>query len=233
MNKPLYQSAYDAILALIAEGEFPPGSILPNEFEIGERLSVSQGTARKALTLLEQKGIVQRRQGKGTFVTLRTPKDSLFNFYPVRDPEGRQIIPHLAHETVIRRKATTLENQTLFGAPTAVFVVSRYRTHDGAPLTIEESILPVRLFPGLQDRTPLPNAMYVLFQQAYGCVIISAEEMLRADILGPKNAQPHGLDPQTPVVVGRRESVDLLDRVVEIRTNIYFTRGARYVATLK
>lgn len=233
MNKPLYQSAYDSLLRLIADGEFPPGSILPNEFEIGERLNVSQGTARKALTLLEQKGVVQRRQGKGTFVTLRTPEDSLFNFYPLRDGKDQQIIPHLADETVRKRKASKTESQILFGAPSEVFVVSRYRTHEGAALTLEETILPVDLFPGLLDRAPLPNAMYVMFQHAYSCVIISAEEKLWAELLGIEKAEPYGLDPATPVIIGRRESVDLLDRTVEIRTNTYFTGTARYSATLK
>jgi GntR family transcriptional regulator len=233
LNKPLYQSAYDSLLKLIAEGKFPPGSILPNEFEIGERLNVSQGTARKALSLLEQKGIVQRRQGKGTFVTLRTPEDSLFNFYPLRDAQNQQIIPHLADETVRRRRATKAENQILFGWPREVFVVSRYRTYDEAALTLEETILPVDLFPGRLDRAPLPNAMYVLFQHAYGCVIISAEEKLWADTLGAEKAEPYGLDPATPVIIGRRESVDLMDRTVEIRTNTYFTGKARYTALLK
>ena len=233
MNKPLYQSTYDSILELIAHGEFPPGSILPNEFEIGRRLGVSQGTARKALSLLEQKGIVQRRQGKGTFVTLRTPEDSLFHFYRVRDGQNNQVIPDLADETVSRRKATETERTTLYGAPKEVFVVSRFRTFKGAPLTLEESILPTQLFPGLLDRAPLPNAMYVMFQQAYACVIISAEERLWAELLGHKRAMAHDLDATTPVIVGRRESLDLLDRVVEIRTNIYFTSNAHYSARLE
>ncbi|WP_298854142.1 GntR family transcriptional regulator [uncultured Ruegeria sp.] len=233
MNKPLYQTAYDEILKLIAEGTFPPGSILPNEFEIGKRLNVSQGTARKALSLLEQKGVVQRRQGKGTFVTLRTPEDSLFNFYPLRDDQGQQVIPDLENESVTKRKATKAEQEILHDAPQEVFVISRYRTLNGSPLTLEESIVPAPLFPGLPERAPLPNAMYVLFQHAYACVIISAVEQLRAEILGEEKAGPHGLDPTSPVLVGRRESLDLLDRVVEIRTNIYFTTEAHYSAKLE
>ncbi len=233
MTKPLYQTAYDAILKLIAEGTFPPGSILPNEFEIGERLNVSQGTARKALSCVEQKGVVQRRQGKGTCVTLRTPEDSLFNFYPLRDGQDRQVIPTLEHEKIVKRKTTKAEREILHDAPNEVFVVSRYRTLHGSPLTIEESIVPAPLFPGLQERAPLPNAMYVLFQHAYACVIISAVERLWAGMLGEKKATPYGLNPATPVIIGRRESLDLLDRVVEIRTNTYFTSEAHYSATLE
>ncbi|EEE36101.1 transcriptional regulator, GntR family [Rhodobacteraceae bacterium KLH11] len=233
MTKPLYQTTYDAILQLIAEGTFPPGSILPNEFEIGERLNVSQGTARKALSLLEQKGVVQRRQGKGTFVTLRTPEDSLFNFYPLRDARDEQIVPDLRDQSVIKRNAKEAEQKILHDAPKEVFVISRYRMLNGSPLTIEESIVPAPLFPGLIERAPLPNAMYVLFQQAYACVIISAIERLRADMLGEEKATSYGLDPATPIIIGRRESLDLLDRVVEIRTSIYFTNEAHYTAKLE
>jgi len=45
-----------------------PGVRLPSEFEIVNRLGVSRATATQALRDLEQRGLVTRRQGRGTFV---------------------------------------------------------------------------------------------------------------------------------------------------------------------
>ena len=81
MSEPLYMKVFNTVVQRIVDGSYVPGSMLPSEFDLAGELEVSQGTARKALIELEQKGIVQRRQGKGTFVTLRTPENSLFHFW--------------------------------------------------------------------------------------------------------------------------------------------------------
>ena len=71
------------------------------------------------------------------------------------------------------------------------------------------------------ERDPLPNAMNVLVQLACGCVKISPEAKLWANVLGLKRAAPKNLYPEKLVIIRRRESIDLLDCTKEIRTNIY------------
>ena len=47
MSEPrLYQSIAAEIVALIEKGEFPPGSRLPGERDLAERLGVSRVTVR-------------------------------------------------------------------------------------------------------------------------------------------------------------------------------------------
>ena len=48
-----------------------PGTQLNSERELAERLGVSRPTVRSALAQLEDEGLVERRQGDGTFVTDR------------------------------------------------------------------------------------------------------------------------------------------------------------------
>ncbi|WP_231098362.1 GntR family transcriptional regulator [Rhodovulum sulfidophilum] len=62
MATPLYQTVIDTIVARIASGELPSGALLPSETQLGAELGVSQGTARKALSELEKRGLVQRAQ---------------------------------------------------------------------------------------------------------------------------------------------------------------------------
>ena len=69
---PLYQQVYDAVMARIISGELAPGVMLPSEFDLAAQYAVSQGTARKALSKLELSGLVERHQGKGTFVATTT-----------------------------------------------------------------------------------------------------------------------------------------------------------------
>lgn len=56
---------------LIDDGTFPPGSQLPSERDLAERMRVSRGTVREAVQLLAALGVVEIRHGHGTFVRLR------------------------------------------------------------------------------------------------------------------------------------------------------------------
>jgi len=57
------------IRGMIESGKLPPGTQLPNEFELAEVMKVSRGTIRSALSLLQQQGLIWRRQGVGSFVS--------------------------------------------------------------------------------------------------------------------------------------------------------------------
>jgi DNA-binding FadR family transcriptional regulator len=58
----------DRLRKAIAAGAYGHGRRLPAERQIAEALSVSRGTVREGLKLLQQDGLVERRVGIGTFV---------------------------------------------------------------------------------------------------------------------------------------------------------------------
>ncbi|PRY36872.1 FadR/GntR family transcriptional regulator [Umezawaea tangerina] len=53
----------------VVRGDHPPGSVLPPEPVLGELFSVSRTVVREAVKVLQEKGLVQVRQGAGTTVT--------------------------------------------------------------------------------------------------------------------------------------------------------------------
>ena len=67
--KRLYQSVATQILALIRQGEFPPGERLPPERELALKLGVSRPSLREALIALEIGGQVEIRMGSGVYVS--------------------------------------------------------------------------------------------------------------------------------------------------------------------
>lgn len=67
---------------LIIEGSLEAGQKLPPERELAEKFSVSRPSLREAIQKLEAKGLVNRKQGGGTFVSdniLRGLSDPLFD----------------------------------------------------------------------------------------------------------------------------------------------------------
>jgi GntR family transcriptional repressor for pyruvate dehydrogenase complex len=61
--------AAEKIKDLITSGAFPPGAQLPPERDLCLRLSVSRPTLREAIRSLGAMGVLQSRQGAGTYVT--------------------------------------------------------------------------------------------------------------------------------------------------------------------
>ncbi len=63
----------DILLQEIVAGLYPPNVCLPSERELSGRHEVSRITVRRALAALEKRGVLTRRQGRGTFVAVRRP----------------------------------------------------------------------------------------------------------------------------------------------------------------
>src|SRR5688572_21163150 len=88
---------------LIIEGEFPPGSKLPNEDALCQRFAVSRITLREAVRGLIEEGYVVRRQGAGTFVTvgaaLRNSLDTNFSYTEYLESTGLRVIKRVLEAT--------------------------------------------------------------------------------------------------------------------------------------
>lgn len=62
----------DQLRAQIRRGEWPVGSRIPTEPELVSSLGVGRNTVREAVQALMHVGMLERRQGSGTFVTATT-----------------------------------------------------------------------------------------------------------------------------------------------------------------
>lgn len=72
---PLSQQVANDILVSIEAGDLarPGDGLLPSEAELSQRYAVSRATVREALSRLEQRGVIVRRHGVGTFVNIQRP----------------------------------------------------------------------------------------------------------------------------------------------------------------
>lgn len=68
MKKIMYEQIYEDIINGIQDGVYEAGGLLPSEKELAMKYNVSRITTGKAMTLLTDRGIVERVRGKGTFV---------------------------------------------------------------------------------------------------------------------------------------------------------------------
>ena len=69
--RALHELVADELRAAIADGRFPPGSRVPSERELASQLAVSRATIVSAFNLLRGEGLLESRQGAGSWVRRR------------------------------------------------------------------------------------------------------------------------------------------------------------------
>ena len=70
---PIVQQVEEKIRQLIESGQYGPGEKLPAEMDLCQRLGVGRGTIREAFRLLQARGYVEIKPGRGAFVAERLP----------------------------------------------------------------------------------------------------------------------------------------------------------------
>lgn len=66
---PIYRQITDQIAYAVASRRLRAGDKLPSVRELARALPANQNTVIKAYELLEREGLIERRQGDGTYVT--------------------------------------------------------------------------------------------------------------------------------------------------------------------
>lgn len=70
---PIYQQLVDEIRAAIKTGKLPAGEQLPTVLAMADSLGLARGTVKRAYDELERLNLVEKVQGRGTFVCYRSP----------------------------------------------------------------------------------------------------------------------------------------------------------------
>lgn len=78
--KKIYEEVADALYDAIKQGKFKSGEKLASVQQLAETFQVSRSAIREALTALKAKGLIEMKQGEGTFVKAYHPEEVVFSF---------------------------------------------------------------------------------------------------------------------------------------------------------
>ncbi|NNU80497.1 GntR family transcriptional regulator [Halovulum dunhuangense] len=230
--RPLYLQVREALTARIADGEWKAGEALPSEFALAAQMGVSQGTVRKALDAMAADNLLERRQGRGTFVPEQTEARSLFHFFRMQDAAGAPVVPTTLRHAIERIQAPADVARTLDTGRRQVWRIQRLRAVGGRPAIIEHIYLDPQRFPGLGPDTALPNALYGYYQSAAGVTVARAEDSLSAVAAAPDQAAQLGIAPGAPLLRAHRVARDLRGTAVELRQSWFETSFQHYQVAL-
>ena len=157
-----------------------PTAITPlYEKEMAETYHISINTVRRAIDKLIEKGLVERKQGKGTFVT--KPKFE-------RNMKKLQSFTELCHQIGVKPGGKMLENKVVTAdektarrldipVGSRVVFLSRVRYADQEPVVIEGNYFPME-YSFLLDNDFDNNSLFDFIEEKTGKRIASSEKRI-------------------------------------------------------
>lgn len=138
---PLYLQVKEHILSDIHGGKYQPSGRLPSEKELAAMYNVSIITIRRAITELAEEHVLQKKQGKGTFITKKSfsrpySQDAL-SFTEICRVNGMKASAKLLRREVLQNPEPELLTRLALPAGNQVILIERLRYADGIPIVIE------------------------------------------------------------------------------------------------
>ena len=198
---PLYHQAYLLLRTQILDGSIGGDSQLPGEKKLASQYEVSRETIRRALEMLENDNLIERRQGVGTRVTPYNHRPEKLNDLGgitrnTANLDGISQYPTDSAETV----ATPKRLQKLFGTQAEIARVIRIRKSGDTPYSITTFYLPLAIISNLDpesfDDKPILQSM-----NEAGFQPIKAEQTINATAADNEQAAILNIPVGSPLIV--------------------------------
>lgn len=218
----------EMLIREIAAGRIPDGTRLPTERQMAQDLGVAVGTLRRALTILEDRGLLKRVQGSGNYVQARTGIQSVYEFFRLELLQGGGLPTADILEVKRLKKNKTLP---VIGPGPEAHRIRRLRYLDNIPVELEEIWLDGRFIDEIVQ-ADLRDSLYFYYKEKLKIVIGSVTDTVGVSIV-PKWA-PKALDMAVGAPCGLVERIgyDLSGETVEYSRNWFNHTRCRYTNRL-
>jgi GntR family transcriptional regulator len=197
---PLYHQLKELLVEKIESGAWGPGYQLPPELQLAAEFQVSRATVRQAMQLLASQGLIERRQGLGTFVARPKISHNLLSaFTNGADIAAAGTVPRIELLALASRAAPQNVSLRLgLAGHEKVWDLKRAICSDSEPIMLITSWLPAALFPALDekglDKRSLRHVLLSEYSVEAGSqhkeVEITALDETEADLLGGRVGMP-------------------------------------------
>ncbi|MDQ3398766.1 MAG: GntR family transcriptional regulator [Deinococcota bacterium] len=228
----MHDQCKNLLLEQVRSGQLRPGSPIPTERQLEKQYGLSRTTVRLAITELVQRGVLQRIQGRGTFVIdTVSPLDlhQLTSFTEDMRARGLTASSKLLFAGLTEADARTLD---LLHCANPVFKVERLRLADGRIMGLHRAYLASRysidgdVFDG-------NVSLYDLLSRKFHLELATADETLEAAIANEREVKLLELSPGEPVLRIERVSFDKTGTPVELVEMCYRASEYKYYVRLQ
>lgn len=187
-----YKEVANEIRKRIKNGTYPIEDRMPDQTTLAKEFQTSRVTIKKALDLLTVAGLIYTIQGSGTYIkqnALQLAESS------IRIGQNVGLTAHVDESMELENKTLKFDvrfpteeecEQLLLKKEDPVYEIERLRILNNQPYSLEHSILPLTLVPGVTQEV-LQQSMYDYIRNELGIVFGENRQTIRA-------AQPDELD---------------------------------------
>jgi GntR family transcriptional regulator len=207
---PRYHRVFTVLREQIAQGVYGRTEPMPGEMELAAMFKVSRVTIRHALDKLQQEGLIERRQGVGTFarpnLNVKTVSADLNGFIDNLLNFGLETSVEVLEFDYVAAPPEIAAQLSLPPGATVQKAVRR-RSYDGRPFSIATTYTPERIGRTFDREELARERLLSLLIRASGGVA-SAHQRVSATIADPATAQLLGIDYGAPLLSITRVACD-------------------------
>lgn len=175
---PVFLQIAELLARQIKAGYWRRGERLPTEAELAQTLDVAVGTVRKALALLANQGVLERKQGSGTYVKRVTGTKRIYELFRLELTDGPGLPTAHILDVSLRPRPDHIP-PFLGGTGIDAWRVRRLRFLSQVPVALEEIWFDSAGCESL-EANDLGDSMYQFYQLRLGVWIARVEDRLSA-----------------------------------------------------
>jgi GntR family transcriptional regulator len=229
---PAYLQLRDKLRASIGAGSWPAGQALPSERDLALSLGLSRMTVRRAFEVLAGDGLLEQRQGSGTYVRARRMEETIDRVIGFSDEArllgfepGSRIL-----DFVTVRAERDVARALHCASGDRVLRLGRIRTADGVPVALQVAYLRPDLASLARATLERHGSLYRTVAAEYGVRPMRARQTATARLPGREERTALGIGANQPVLALERITCDERDEPFEFVRSAY--RGDRYALAL-
>jgi DNA-binding GntR family transcriptional regulator len=234
---PLYVQLAQTIGDRITKGDYPVGSLLPTEAELGTSFGVSRYTVRQAIQHLRNQGLVSARKGVGTRVHAISTEASYTQ-------SMRSLGELLQYATETRLDVTCVEEVVARGAlaealgcrPKKPWIRVAGVRHGAAgepPHCFNEVFIDDAYRSIADEASTLRTAIWALIETRFGETVVEVDQEIEATLLDPEMARLLAAEAGSPALKFTRRYYVTGRRLVELSVSVHPADRFSYRMTIR
>ncbi|PAF39747.1 transcriptional regulator [Terribacillus saccharophilus] len=164
-STPLYRQIANEIKKDIARGNIKKDEAIPTEKELAASFKASRVTVRQAIQLLVEEDLLYKVHGSGTYVKQQKIEHDIYRLQSFTEEIiklGKVPTNKLLTFTIMQPE-DEIRHRLQLPPEAQVFYVKRLRCADDVPIILEETFMPISMFPDLTEEIMM-NSKYAYLE---------------------------------------------------------------------
>jgi DNA-binding GntR family transcriptional regulator len=216
---PRYRALADRLRETITSGALRPGDLLPTELEICASEGISRHTAREALRILSEDGLIERRPGAGTVVAA-APRRAFAQ--SIGDFEAILQYARDAHFYLDSSGDAAPERLEALGLSGAYWQLQGRRIAESEPpIALTTVFVLSELAPDDEALSGLEGSMSEWIENTHTIAVARVTQRMEAVALTPAQAQALSAEPGSPALRTLRRYRDGSERIILLSESLH------------